>query len=150
MACVGCGDNKSNRYDSPNTGVAEGETPKHQDSKTPPFDEVFAEVNTYSLKTLLAMKADVREDEEKRYKEMLTHMSEDIIALKVITFVKIFNGEEYSQEGHSPQYCLEMLNAMLDFEDTAKVFNKFDGLAEQIRKYYTILESSRIKITLNK
>lgn len=151
MPCKGCGDETSDRYTSSSIGVAEGAQPPSQPSPEEPqasLEHMFVEVNKYSLDTLLKMRDDIRRDEEAKFKEILSYQSEDLIALKVITFVNIFNGTEFSQEGHSPEYCLEMLNAMLDFEGTANVFRRFDGLAIQIREKYSELLGNRIKLDL--
>jgi len=156
MPCKGCDEKKtSNRYTAP-IGVSEGEPHKHehphhkepQDPRMPPYDELFQEVNQYSLNTLLEMRTDIRVKEEKHFKEMLKFMSDEVIALKIVTFAKIFNGEEFSQEGHSPKYCLEMLNAMLDYEQTAKVFSRFEGLEQQVREKYKELKSSQLNIQI--
>lgn len=150
MACRGCGDKSSDRYETTHIGEPEGghEPHIHQDPRKPPYDELFKEVNKFSLDTLLKMRDDVRYSEEDGFREMLKYMSEDLIALKILTFVKIVNGEEFSKDGHSPQYCLEMLNSMLNFEESSYIFDRFEGLKEQIKEKYLQLVSGRIKIDL--
>ena len=137
MPCNNCGKEVSDRYTEHN---------KDFSGNTGNYESLFSEVNTFSLNTLLKMREDIRNSEEKKYKEMLRFMSDDLKALKILTFVKIFNGEEFSQEGHSPEYCLEMLKLMADYEGTAYIFDKFKGLRQQIYEKHEILQRKRINI----
>lgn len=155
MPCKGCGDKTSDRYTPRTVGqpAAEEGRPEHthahtQETTTPPYEELYAEVNTYSLNTLISMTADVRIDEEAKYKEMLKYMSDDLKALKIITFVKVYNGEEFSKEGHTSEYCIEMLYQMLNYDGTSKLFDRFPGLAEQVEKKHADLKSRRILLKI--
>ncbi len=142
MSCNNCGKEVSNRYTEHNKDFS-GDS---NNGNIENYEALFSEVNTFSLNTLLKMREDIRSSEEKKYKEMLKFMSDDLKALKILTFVKIFNGEEFSQEGHSPEYCLEMLKLMSDYEGTSYVFDRFKGLRQQVYDKYDILQKKRIII----
>ena len=80
MPCKNCGEKVSSRHSNEQTNIMVNN-----------YSELFREANEFSFDTLLRMRKDIREKEETKYKEMLNYMSDDLKALKILTFAKIFN-----------------------------------------------------------
>lgn len=137
MPCGHCG--KQRRY--VDKDMAEAEKIKHQ-----PETKLQDATNDYSLTTLLGMKADEAAAHRKHLKEVLSKMTDDAKAFYVITLARIINGEDFSIQGHTSEYCINLLHKLLVFEEMSFVDNKLPGLKEQVEKRYEELDKSRLKI----
>lgn len=141
MSCKNCGEKVSNRHFDNHISEQSAVIPNG-------YADLFKGVNELSFDTLVRMREDIRVKEEEKYKEMLKYMSDDLKALKILTFVKIFNGEEFSQEGHSPEYCLEMLYLLSKYEGTSYIFDKFSGLREEVENRHNDLVKKRLNLKI--
>lgn len=147
MPCDNCGGKQTaQRY----AGVPAAEAGKDRHiSDMPPYEEVLKDLNQYSLKTLLSMKEDNRAAEEARFHESIRYMSEALKTAQVMTYVSIANGDDFSLQGHSPEYCVGLLYRMLDLPEMAFIEGKFPGLKERVSLRYAEIQSKRIPIELS-
>jgi len=148
MACKGCEKDgtTTNRYTSP---VDAGLPPE---PKQGPVQNNYAvtlsEMNKYSFETMMSMRNDIHVSEEAAYRARLSAMSPDLKAFHIVTFVKIANGEEFSDEGFSPKHCVVMLYKLLSFEEMKDSFLRFSALRQQIESKYAQLQEEALVLDL--
>jgi len=140
MACNNCGQGTGSRH-----GVVSEEREETPSGSVPdPYDDVFKEMNQYSFDTLLSMKRDVESRDLLQFRESRKHMSDDLKALQVLTFVRVFNGEEFSPHGHNPKFCIWFLHRVLAFPEMDVVNLRFPSLKEQVAVFYEAQSKERL------
>lgn len=146
MTCTNCGHGTSTRH----TAAPELPPPDISSQQPPPpsipYEDSFTDMNQYSFETLLAMKRDVEARDLVQFRESLKHMSDSLKALQVLTFVRIYNGEEFSPHGHNPKFCIWFLHNVLGFPEMASVNERFPGLQKQVEGIHQAYQANRLVI----
>ena len=147
--CKNCGEKTmSNRY----WGKEVKTTPTETDETIEAFDRALEKdlpidhAGPYSLDTLLSMKESATKIEFEKFKISLNKMTYDERIFHVISMVDIVNGEQYSPLGHSPIYCVCLLNKLLDFGEFSCVNEKFPSLRAEITKKFKEMTLNRVRM----
>lgn len=136
MACSDCGKEKNvSDY------VSEEEIEKARlvdqikGPDSPPVEEDSSPELSYT--TMLAISKDMEETAKKAFLEESSRLSDDIKAFKIRTFVRIFNGEEFSSQGHSPEFALVLLYRLRDYPEFDKAFELVSPtLSDEVARLY--------------
>jgi hypothetical protein len=136
MSCKTCGNKDRYKQSEIHKSMIEETSPKDIIQGSPP-----------SLKELLKSKAIKEEEELRLFKESIGGMGDDLKIFYVINLIKVINGEEFSPNGQSPDYCLELLHKLLGSSEFNVVNNIYPELKGIISSKHSLLISNRIDVS---
>lgn len=128
MGCANCGKGTGQRYvrESNEEEKMEMKTPTPQPTG-PSAPMSFDSMNALSYETLCSIRKDIEDRDFQHFLAISSEMSDDMKAFRIRTLIRVYNGEEFSPDGHSPVYALNLLHRLTRMDDFIPIFNKFFG-----------------------
>lgn len=148
MPCSGCGN--GSRYKgmiNDKDGNTDSDSIKNDvRSHINENERMFNELNNLSFDELEDIKRKSDDSFQEVFIKSFDHMSEPFKASQILNLVDIANGEKFSPQGHTAEYCIKLLNILLELESFSGVNKRFPKLREQVSTRFTELQKNRIVV----